>query len=139
MKKNPKTPSKEKSSSPLKEKPSPSKQKSPSPSKEKSKSQEQIPDLKLDDYSKEKINKPSELKDFDACSHFKENIVNYESNCKDPIQESSYYCLTCKKSICQDCGINEHKDHLLIQRENCLNYDKTFFNEISQVIEENLK
>ena len=85
------------------------KQKSTSPSNEKSNSKSNsLSNLKLEDFSKEKKNKQSELKDFDTCSHFKENIVNYESNCKDPIQESSYYCLTYKKSICQDCGNNEH-------------------------------
>ena len=83
-----------------------------------------------------KINKPLELREFDASIHFKENIINYIKNCSDDVIESSYYCFTCKHSICEKCGVFEHKDHLLIQRDNCINYDKTFFNEISKVIDD---
>ena len=85
-----------------------------------------------------KINKPSELKNFDAQTHFRENIVHFDKNCQDPITETSYYCLTCKNSICTKCGAFEHKDHLLIQRDNCLCYDQTFFKEINSVIENSL-
>ncbi len=88
--------------------------------------------------SQDKINKPKELKEFDALPHFKTNIINSDKNCKEEINEYSYYCFTCKHSVCGECGIYEHKDHLLIQRENCLNYDNTFFNEISKVIEDAL-
>ena len=84
----------------------------------------------------EKINKPIELKEFDALPHFKSNIINSDKNCKEEINEYSYYCFTCKHSVCGECGIYEHRDHLLIQRENCLNYDNTFFNEISKVIDD---
>ena len=80
--------------------------------------------------SQDKINKPKELKEFDALTHIKKNIINSDKNCKEEINEYSYYCFTCKHSVCGECGIYEHKDHLLIQRENCLNYDNTFFNEI---------
>ena len=89
-----------------------------------------------EDFSKTKINKPLELKEFDAASHFKENIINYNKNCNDEITDSSYYCFTCKHSVCEKCGVFDHKEHLLIQRDNCINYDKTFFNEISKVIED---
>ena len=84
---------------------------------------------------KEKIN---ELKYFDAISHFKENINHFDKNCKDPIKETSYYCFTCKHSVCNECGVYDHKEHLLIQRDNCLNYDNSFFNDISKVIEDGL-
>ncbi len=84
---------------------------------------------------KEKIN---ELKYFDAISHFKENINHFDKNCKDSIKETSYYCFTCKHSVCNECGVYEHKEHLLIQRDNCLNYDNSFFNDISKVIEDGL-
>ena len=90
----------------------------------------------LEELSKIKINKPIELKEFEASPHFKENIIHIEKNCNGPITESSYYCFTCKHSICEDCNLFHHKDHLLIQRDNCLNYDVTFFNEISKVIED---
>ena len=74
------------------------------------------------------INKPKELIEFNATFHFKENIINSDKNCKEQINENSYYCFSCKHSICSNCGINEHKNHLLIQRKNCLNYDTSFFN-----------
>ena len=90
------------------------------------------------EYPQEKLNKPDELKNFDAITHFKENIIHFVKNCSEPIQESSYYCFTCKHSVCDDCGIFGHKDHILIQRENCLNYDNTFFNEIAKVIEKGI-
>ena len=88
----------------------------------------------LENYSKAKINKPIELRDFDATPHFKENIVNNNKNCNDPITPTSYYCFSCKHSVCELCGVFDHKEHLLIQRDNCINYDVTFFNEISKVI-----
>ena len=92
----------------------------------------------IKEQNKDKINKPNDLKNFDAISHFKENIINYERNCREPIKESSYYCFTCKHSVCSECGVYDHKEHLLIQRDNCLNYDKSFFNEIAKVIEKGL-
>ena len=89
-----------------------------------------------EEISKEKINKPKELIEFNATFHFKENIINSDKNCKEQINENSYYCFSCKHSICSNCGINEHKNHLLIQRKNCLNYDTSFFNEISKLIDD---
>ena len=90
------------------------------------------------EYPQVKLNKPDELKNFDVITHFKENIVHFVKNCSEPIQEYSYYCFTCKHSVCNNCGIIGHKDHILIQRENCLNYDNTFFNEIAKVIEKGI-
>ena len=91
-----------------------------------------------DEYPKEKLNKPNELKNFDAITHFKQNIIHFNKNCSEPIKDYSYYCFTCKRSVCNECGVLDHKDHLLIQRDNCLNYDNTFFNEISKVIEKGI-
>ena len=91
-----------------------------------------------DEYPKEKLNKPNELKNFDAITHFKQNIIHFNKNCSEPIKDYSYYCFTCKRSVCNECGVLDHKDHLLIQRDNCLNYDSTFFNEISKVIEKGI-
>ena len=84
---------------------------------------------------KEKID---ELKYFDAASHFKENIINFNKNCSEPIKDYSYYCFTCKHSVCNECGAFDHKEHLLIQRKSCLNYDNSFFNDISKVIEDGI-
>ena len=93
---------------------------------------------KIDFFLNAKVNKPSELLNFNAMPHFKSNIVHSYKNCKDPIKESSYYCFNCKRSVCPDCDIASHKDHLLIQRDNCLNYDSLFFNDIQNVIEEGI-
>ena len=90
------------------------------------------------EYPKDKINKPNELKNFDAVTHFKQNIIHFNNNCAEPIKDYSYYCFTCKHSVCNECGVSEHKNHLLIQRDNCLNYDNSFFNEISKVIEKGI-
>ena len=87
---------------------------------------------------KGKPSKPEELRNFDAVSHFKENIIHFYKNCDEPIKDYSYYCFTCKHSVCNECGLYEHKEHLLIQRDNCLNYDNSFFNDISKVIEDGL-
>ena len=82
-----------------------------------------------------KINKPNELRYFDAITHFKQNITHFDKNCSEPVKDNSYYCFSCKHSVCNECGAYDHKEHLLIQRDNCLNYDETFFNEIANVIE----
>ena len=93
-------------------------------------------EINWEDFSKTKINKPIELREFDVTPHFKENIIHSDKNCNDNITETSYYCFTCKHSVCEECGVFSHKEHLLIQRDNCINYDVTFFNEISKVIED---
>ena len=93
---------------------------------------------KIVEHPKEKTPKPEELKNFDAVSHFKENIIHFYKNCSEPIKDYSYYCFTCKHSVCNECGVLDHKEHLLIQRDNCLNYDNSFFNDISKSIEDGL-
>ena len=87
---------------------------------------------------KDKINKPNDLKNFDAVSHLKQNIIRFDKNCAEPVKDYSYYCFSCKHSVCNECGVYDHKEHLLIQRDNCLNYDKSFFNEIAKVIEKGI-
>ena len=87
---------------------------------------------------KDKINKPNDLKNFDAATHFKQNIIRFDKNCSEPVKDYSYYCFSCKHSVCNECGVYDHKEHLLIQRDNCLNYDSSFFNEISKVIEKGI-
>ena len=82
-----------------------------------------------------KITKPIELENFETSSHLKKNIEFFDINCKDKICQQSYYCITCKQSVCIKCGVYEHKDHILIQRDNCLFYDPKFFVEISKIID----
>ena len=107
------------------------------PKEEKNKPKNEEENLE-DEYPKDKINKPNELKNFDAMTHFKQNIIHFYKNCSEPIKDYSYYCFTCKHSVCNECGLLDHKEHLLIQRDNCLNYDNSFFNEISKVIEKGI-
>ena len=102
----------------------------------KEESKEQTENDKLDNFEINDIkDKIPELKNFDAISHFKKNIIYFDKNCSDSIKEKSFYCFTCKLSVCEECGVYDHKEHLLIPRNNCLNYDNTFFNVISKVIE----
>ena len=102
----------------------------------KEESKEQTENDKLDNFEINDIkDKIPELKNFDAISHFKKNIIYFDKNCSDCIKEKSFYCFTCKLSVCEECGVYDHKEHLLIPRNNCLNYDNTFFNVISKVIE----
>ena len=44
--------------------------------KDKSKNED---DSLVDEYPKDKINKPNELKNFDAVTHFKQNIIHFYS------------------------------------------------------------
>ena len=62
---------------------------------EKNKSKNKEENLE-DEYPKDKINKPNELKNFDAMTHFKQNIIHFYKNCSEPIKDYSYYCFTCK-------------------------------------------
>ena len=93
---------------------------------------------KNEELIKNKINKPNDLKNFDAVTHLRQNIIRFYKNCLEPIKDFSYYCFSCKHSVCNECGVFNHKEHLLIQRDNCLNYDNSFFNEISKVIEKGI-
>ena len=86
-----------------------------------------------------KIIKPLDLQNFDTPFHLHKNIISYDINCKDDITTKSYYCISCKQSICAICGIDKHIDHVLIQRDNCLFYDPNFFVEISKIIDISLK
>ena len=86
-----------------------------------------------------KFNKPIELLEFDAVSHFKENIENTDQNCLGPITEKSYYCLSCKHSECPLYNENKNqKEHLLIRRAKCFLYDKHFFDTVENNINESL-
>ena len=86
-----------------------------------------------------RIIKPLDLEKFDTPYHFHKNIISYDLNCKHNITSQSYYCMSCKLSVCILCGIYNHKDHILIQRDNCLFYDPNFFVEISKIIDISLE
>ena len=72
------------------------------PSDLKEESKESDENINNNKVVKEKI---PELKNFDFISHFKENINHFDKNCSDPIKDYSYYCFTCKHSVCNECGV----------------------------------
>ena len=83
------------------------------------------------------LNKPKKLLEFDAVSHFKENIHNTDKNSIFPITEKSYYCIDCKHSQCPLYkGNKSQKEHLLIKRPKCLLYNQNFFDSIENSIKE---
>ena len=85
------------------------------------------------------LNKPKKLLEFDAVSHFKENINNTDLNCFLPITDKSYYCIDCKHSECPLYKENKNqKKHLLIKRAKCLFYDNNFFDPLENSIKEAL-
>ncbi|MCQ2815782.1 MAG: hypothetical protein MJ252_00800 [archaeon] len=63
-------------------------------------------------------------------AHMKRNILGQTENCLDPIGPNSFYCITCKKSTCPDCDLENHKEHQLIPRTRIYNLDDNFLNEM---------
>ena len=61
-------------------------------------------------------------------AHMRKNILSQVENCKDPITPESYYCITCKKSTCSLCDLDNHKGHQLIPRAKIYNLDGSFLN-----------
>ena len=85
------------------------------------------------------LNKPKELIEFDALSHFKENIAHTDKNFLGSITENSYYCIACKHSECPLYKKNmNQKDHLLMKKIKYLFYNNNFFDEIDTTIKEAL-
>ena len=85
------------------------------------------------------LNKPKELIEFDALSHFKENIAHTDKNFLGSITENSYYCIACQHSECPLYKKNmNQKDHLLIKKIKYLFYNNNFFDEIDTTIKEAL-
>ena len=93
---------------------------------------------KIDYYLRNKEKKLNELLNFDVMPHFKSNIIHSNNNCKHSIDENSYYCINCKKSVCNKCGLLEHNDHILIHRENYFEYDELLFYNLANAIEEGI-
>ena len=80
------------------------------------------------------MTKPKELINLDIYPLLKSNIINSDKNCKDSLSEHSFFCFNCMVSTCPKCTLNQHREHLLIQRMSCLEYDESFFKEIEQII-----
>ena len=84
------------------------------------------------------FNQVFEFQELNPLIHFRLNLLNANKNCTHEITDFSYYCFTCKQSLCFKCGAYDHKEHVLVQRKKCLEYDKTFFNEIISTLDSNL-
>jgi len=83
------------------------------------------------------LNKPIELLEFDALTHFKENIAHTYKNFLGAITEKSYYCLDCKHSDCPFYNNDPNqKEHRLIKKVKLYTYDNKFFNEVEKTINE---
>ena len=55
-------------------------------------------------------------KKIDIFQHLKLNIRNEFENCK-CLNTQQFYCIPCKTSICKNCTYDEHKTHILINKQ----------------------
>ena len=59
--------------------------------------------------------------DLDIYQHLKAGNQNKESNCTCLFEpnppKNSYYCIPCKRSCCENCGLAYHKEHILIPKK----------------------
>ena len=107
------------------------------PKKDKPQEKDPEPKEKELEMKSKLLNKPKKLLEFDAVSHFKENIHNTDKNSISPITEKSYYCIDCKHSQCPLYkGNKNQKEHLLIKRSKCLLYNPKFFDTFENSIKE---
>jgi hypothetical protein len=54
----------------------------------------------------------------DIFQHLRIGVKNREDNCFcENDLNKLYYCIPCKNSCCDNCSIQEHASHLLIQKE----------------------
>lgn len=78
---------------------------------------------------KDKEQNPNLPKNLDIFQHLKLNIKKNSDNCKCQ-NTTQYYCIPCKVSVCEKCDLEDHKKHLLINKNNFeltdSNIDKIF-------------
>ena len=67
--------------------------------------------------------------------HLRNNILDPSKNCKEPLSERVYYCLTCKYSTCEKCSLSEHKSHKIILKKDYLFFNPKIFDDASKKIE----
>ena len=71
-------------------------------------------DMIIDEFSSKNEDIQSGPKRLDIFQHLKLSLRNSEFNCKCPGAYPVYYCIPCKVSICEHCGLEDHKKHILI-------------------------
>ena len=75
-------------------------------------------DMIIDEFSSKNSDVQSGPKRLDIFQHLKLSLRNSEFNCKCPNAYPVYYCIPCKVSICENCGLNDHRKHILINKDN---------------------
>ena len=75
-------------------------------------------DMIIDEFSSKNEDIQSGPKRLDIFQHLKLSLRNSEFNCKCPGAYPVYYCIPCKVSICEHCGLEDHKKHILINKDN---------------------
>ena len=74
----------------------------------------------------------SDIKKIDIYQHLKFNMRNEDKICKENNLES-IYCIPCKLSKCEKCGLEKHSNHILIDKKNYLLIEKNLNNMINQI------
>ena len=75
-------------------------------------------DMIIDEFSSKNSDVQSGPKCLDIFQHLKLSLRNSEFNCRCPNAYPVYYCIPCKVSICENCGLNDHRRHILINKNN---------------------
>ena len=81
---------------------------------------------------------PPELLNFDLYHHLKENIKEFEKNCKcNSDGNITFYCVTCRMSTCKLCNKEAHNSHHLVKR-NSFSVEKESIDRIFNYLEQRL-
>ena len=91
--------------------------------------------IKIDGKIETTLMKPSIFKNIDISQHLRSNILKTNLNCNHLEKDNYYYCLTCKISFCNECKkIIEHKNHIVLNKNNFYDLDEDFFTDIDNNI-----
>ena len=74
----------------------------------------------------------SEVKKIDIYQHLKFNMKNEDKICKENNIESMY-CIPCKFSKCEKCGLDKHLNHILLDKKKYQLIEKNLDNMINQI------
>lgn len=71
----------------------------------------------------------------DIYPHIERNILDPNKNCKEQLNDKIYYCLDCKMSTCDQCSINDHKNHNKIKKKDYIFYNPSLFSDVEISLE----
>ena len=98
-----------------------------------------ISPIKIDGKIETTLMKPAIFKNIDISQHLRSNILKTNLNCNHLEKDNYFYCLTCKLSFCEECKkINEHKNHIVLNKNNFYDLDQDFFIDIDNIIKSTL-